>query len=80
MVLCDVGLPELDGYAVARALRADPAFVATALVALTGYGLAGDQRQALAAGFDVHLTKPATIDQIEEALRAATERPRATAA
>jgi PAS domain S-box-containing protein len=59
VVLCDIGLPgALDGYAVARELRADPAFAALRLIALTGYGQAEDQRQAHAAGFDLHLTKP----------------------
>jgi two-component system CheB/CheR fusion protein len=75
VVLCDIGLPEMDGYAVARTLRSDPAFAATALVALTGYGLAGDQSRALDAGFDAHLTKPAPVSHIEETLR--TTAPRA---
>jgi PAS domain S-box-containing protein len=78
VVVCDIGLPEMDGYAVARTLRADPAFQATALVALTGYGLAADHRRALEAGFDVHLTKPTSIARIEEAL--ATQAPRAAGA
>jgi CheY-like chemotaxis protein len=59
VVLCDIGLPGgLDGYAVARELRADPAFAGLRLIALTGYGQAEDQRQAHEAGFDLHLTKP----------------------
>jgi CheY-like chemotaxis protein len=59
VVLCDIGLPgALDGYAVARELRADPAFAGVRLIALTGYGQAEDQRRAHAAGFDLHLTKP----------------------
>jgi signal transduction histidine kinase len=59
VVLCDIGLPgRLDGYAVARELRADPAFAALRLIALTGYGQAEDQRHAHEAGFDLHLTKP----------------------
>ncbi|HET9596996.1 MAG TPA: ATP-binding protein, partial [Anaeromyxobacteraceae bacterium] len=52
IVLCDIGLPEMDGYAVAGSLRADPAMGDTALVALTGYGLARDRARALDAGFD----------------------------
>ncbi len=59
VVLCDIGLPGgLDGYGVARELRADPAFAGLRLIALTGYGQAEDQRQAQEAGFDLHLTKP----------------------
>ena len=59
VVLCDIGLPgDMDGYAVARALRADPATRAARLVALTGYGQEDDKLHARAAGFDEHLTKP----------------------
>jgi PAS domain S-box-containing protein len=59
VVLCDIGLPgDMDGYAVARALRQDAAFRATYLVALTGYGQEEDCRRSREAGFDVHLTKP----------------------
>ena len=63
VVFCDVGLPELDGYGVARAVRADPAIAATVLIALTGYALPDDQRHALDAGFDHHLSKP--VDLVE---------------
>jgi len=60
VVVCDIGLPGgLDGYAVARALRADPELAGCRLIALTGYGQEEDQRRAREAGFDVHLTKPA---------------------
>ena len=58
VVLCDIGLPEMDGYAVARELRADPLTAPIRLVALTGYGRDTDRDQAAAAGFDIHLVKP----------------------
>jgi CheY-like chemotaxis protein len=59
IVLCDIGLPgSMDGYAVARFMRSDPALASMALVALTGYGQEKDQHQASLAGFDAHLTKP----------------------
>jgi CheY-like chemotaxis protein len=59
VVLCDIGLPgEMDGYAVARALRSDPELSFIRLIALTGYGQAEDRRLASEAGFDLHLTKP----------------------
>lgn len=58
VVLSDVGLPDIDGYAVAQALRKDPATAETLLIAITGYGQAEDQRRARAAGFDCHLIKP----------------------
>lgn len=59
VVLCDIGLPGgMDGYEVARALRADPELCGAALIALSGYGQEEDQRRARQAGFDRHLTKP----------------------
>jgi CheY-like chemotaxis protein len=59
VVLCDIGLPgDLDGYGVARALRADPEQAGVTLLALSGYGQEEDQRRAREAGFDRHLTKP----------------------
>jgi len=58
-VLCDIGLPGLDGYGVARELRLNPATARTRLVALTGYGSDDDRRRSQQAGFDHHLTKPA---------------------
>jgi len=67
VVLLDIGLPNMDGYEVARALRTDPNFSAT-LVALTGYGQESDIRKAHKAGFDHHLTKPAGLAEIEEIL------------
>jgi CheY-like chemotaxis protein len=57
-VLCDIGLPGLDGYGVAAELRRNPATAAALLVAVTGYGSDEDQRRAWEAGFSVHVTKP----------------------
>jgi two-component system CheB/CheR fusion protein len=69
VVLCDIGLPDgMDGYAVARALRADSELGPVRLIALTGYGQAEDQRRALEAGFDAHLTKPADPDGLRRLL------------
>jgi signal transduction histidine kinase len=59
VVLLDIGLPMIDGYEVARRLRQMPAAKDALLIALTGYGQKGDQDQARAAGFDLHLVKPA---------------------
>jgi PAS domain S-box-containing protein len=58
VVLIDLGLPGLDGYEVARALRASPTGQTTALIAVTGYGQAEDRRRSKEAGFDAHLVKP----------------------
>ncbi len=59
VVICDVGLPGMDGYAVARAIRMNPATAKTRLIAVTGYGDHEDRVRALASGFDNHLVKPA---------------------
>jgi CheY-like chemotaxis protein len=68
VVLCDIGLPEMDGYAVARELRADPQTAPIRLVAVTGYGRESDQRQAAEAGFDVHLVKPVGPELLQRLL------------
>jgi two-component system CheB/CheR fusion protein len=59
VVLCDIGLPGLDGYGVARELRLNPTTARVRLLALTGYGSEEDRRRAREAGFDHHLVKPA---------------------
>ena len=64
IVLCDIGLPDIDGLEVARRIRARGALPGSRLIALTGYGQAEDMRQAVKAGFDAHLTKPVNIDQL----------------
>lgn len=64
IILCDIGLPDIDGMEVARRLRAAPALAGVRLIALTGYGQAEDVRQALDAGFDAHVTKPINMDQL----------------
>jgi len=64
-VICDIGLPGVDGYEVARRLRRDAGFEATRLVALTGYANPDDMRRSQAAGFDYHLAKPPKLDQLE---------------
>jgi signal transduction histidine kinase/ActR/RegA family two-component response regulator len=58
IVLLDIGLPDIDGYEVARRLRAAPGGARLLLVALTGYGQSGDEAAAYAAGCDRHMTKP----------------------
>jgi CheY-like chemotaxis protein len=64
VVLCDIGLPDIDGMEVARRLRATAGLGRPRLIALTGYGQAEDVRQARTAGFDAHATKPVNIDQL----------------
>lgn len=68
LVLCDIGLPEMDGYEVARRFRADERLRSVPLVALTGYAMAEDQRRALQAGFDRHEAKPLTLQRLSALL------------
>jgi CheY-like chemotaxis protein len=68
VVLLDIGLPEMDGFAVARALRANPQTCGLKLIALTGYGLEEDRIRSLEAGFDMHLVKPVDQDRLMKAL------------
>ena len=70
VVLLDIGLPGMDGYEVARRLRAMPAAADALIVAMTGYGSAADQALARAAGFDEHLTKPVDLERLRGILRA----------
>ena len=58
VILCDIGLPGMDGYQIIRKIREDAALSPIYVVALTGYGREADRNQALASGFDLHLTKP----------------------
>jgi PAS domain S-box-containing protein len=67
VVLVDIGLPGMDGYEVARRIRAARG-AAPILVAITGYGQAEDRRRALDAGFDAHLTKPVSPEQLADIL------------
>jgi CheY-like chemotaxis protein len=71
VVLCDLGLPGMDGYGVARALRTDPAFQGTMLVALTGYAAPEDISRSREAGFDHHVAKPPAYGVIEGILASA---------
>jgi len=64
VVLLDIGLPGMDGYAVARQLRGIDEMRASCLIALTGYGQPADRDRASEAGFDHHLTKPADPDEL----------------
>jgi CheY-like chemotaxis protein len=69
VIVLDIGLPNVDGYEVARMLKRHPALKAIRLVAHTGYGSPEDRRKAQEAGFDAHLVKPAELDDLEKALQ-----------
>ena len=70
VVLIDLGLPGMDGYEVARALRASPSGKTAALIAVTGYGQAEDRRRSTEAGFDAHLVKPVSQSLLSSLLAA----------
>jgi len=71
IALVDIGLPGIDGYEVARRMRANPATCTVRLVALTGYGQESDRVRALEAGFDAHLVKPVDLNLLMEVLEQA---------
>jgi two-component system CheB/CheR fusion protein len=75
VVLCDLGLPEMDGFEVARAFRAEPALRDRRLVAVSGYAQPGDVARAYSAGFDDHLAKPVTWASLQEVLAAVARSP-----
>jgi DNA-binding response OmpR family regulator len=68
----DIGLPQVDGYELARRMRAR---CTTRLIALSGYGQAADKARATDAGFDAHLVKPIALEALEAAIDALTARP-----
>lgn len=68
VVLLDLGMPEMDGYEVARRIRERPEFDDVTLIALTGWGQDEDRRRAHEAGFNHHLVKPADISSLQELL------------
>jgi two-component system CheB/CheR fusion protein len=64
IAILDVGLPEMDGFELARHIRRNPAIADVTLIALTGYGRASDRAESRAAGFDEHLVKPVQAEQL----------------
>jgi CheY-like chemotaxis protein len=68
VVLCDIGMPGMDGHAVATRLRADRRHGSTVLVALTGWGSEEDRRRTRRTGFDFHLVKPVSGQAVDEIL------------
>ena len=67
-VILDIGMPDMNGYEVARVMRQQDWGRHVLLIAVTGWGQAADKEQARAAGFDRHLTKPVAPEAIEAAL------------
>ncbi|HEY2029488.1 MAG TPA: response regulator [Myxococcales bacterium] len=71
VMILDLGLPGVDGFEVARRVRADPRLAGTRIVALTGYGQDSDRRRTAEVGIDVHLVKPVPFEALLEAVTAA---------
>jgi CheY-like chemotaxis protein len=74
LILLDIGLPDMDGYEVARRLRTELHMDETVLIAMTGYGHEQDRRKAQAAGFNHHLVKPVDPAALQRALASLRDR------
>ena len=74
VAVLDIGMPDMTGYQVARAIRQMEEKRSMYLIAITGWGQAEDKERASTAGFDLHLTKPVDLDRLQELLRDLTQR------
>jgi CheY-like chemotaxis protein len=68
LAVLDIGLPGMDGYELARRLRANPITQNTCLIALSGYGQESDKAQSAQAGFDAHLVKPIAFGDLRKVI------------
>jgi CheY-like chemotaxis protein len=68
-IVLDLGMPGMDGFEVARAVRADPDLAGVRLIALSGYGQAEDTKRSAEVGFDRHLVKPVDPDKVIAAIQ-----------
>ena len=78
IVVLDIGLPEMNGYEVARRLRELPQSKDIWLIAMTGYGQDSDRLRSSEAGFDYHLVKPVDPQKLEELLTILTKQTRSS--
>jgi CheY-like chemotaxis protein len=69
LVLCDIQMPEQDGYAVIQSLRQDPRFMKLPVIALTAFAMRGDKEKTLAAGFDGHQSKPVEFESLKAEIK-----------
>jgi len=76
-VLLDIGLPDMNGYEVARRLRQQPQTKDVRLIAMTGYGQDSDRQLSQEAGFDHHLVKPVDPQKLQDLLATRAKQPRA---
>jgi CheY-like chemotaxis protein len=68
LVLCDIGLPGMNGYEVAHLIRQDPALGKVHLVALSGYARPEDRQRSMSAGFNEHISKPPSVERLKRLL------------
>jgi CheY-like chemotaxis protein len=68
LIVLDLSMPEMDGYTLARAIRALPAFAVVPMVALSGFGSEADRIKSRDAGFDRHMLKPFDLSDLERML------------
>jgi CheY-like chemotaxis protein len=66
LILLDLQMPQLDGFAVLQELRSDPGFTGTPVVALTAYAMQGDREKAIDAGFTSYVTKPVNLAELRK--------------
>ncbi|MFN7935684.1 MAG: response regulator [Bryobacteraceae bacterium] len=69
LALLDIQMPEMDGYAVIRAVRADPDLRGLPVIAITAFAMEGDSQRAVSAGFDAYITKPIRIDALRQEIQ-----------
>jgi len=74
LMILDLSMPGMDGYALVRAIRSNPEFTDVPVVALSGFGAEQDRQRTLEAGFDMHLLKPMEIDTLEQIIASAERR------
>jgi CheY-like chemotaxis protein len=74
LVLLDIQMPVLDGYAVVRRIRQNPRFAGLKILAVTAYAMQGDREKVLEAGFDGYLTKPLDMAILTKEIRQLSER------
>ena len=74
VVLCDIAMPERDGFSFLRALRAQPEIASTPVIALTAFASADDRARISAGGFDGHVAKPVDVETLSSVVSTSRRR------
>jgi CheY-like chemotaxis protein len=74
ILLLDIGMPKMDGFAVVRELRQDPRLAKLPVIAVTAYAMQGDREKVLGSGFDGYLSKPINVKALEQELERLEQR------